>query len=645
MTHSRSGVTTLPGARCALLDGAATCRCAGEAHLLSDEQVVDRAGDMAGWRQLADPAGRAAALRGLDELLAYARTHRSATLVAELLGVGIAVRVYGGRRADAVQIEAMLAEFCERAERADDSRMIGDAATLRAQHNAVFSKGESALATAAEALAILTDRAEQELAEREPAEREPAERARSLSRSLDGLVLVLLTLGAHEIADEVSQRAIAVSTRTGSAMDRLIHQLNRVRLQLSWALRLERGGREAAATGRLVGAVQAARDASRLWAPAFARSWTAGPPAARACPVIAAAYALHRPEPGHLDTLDQLAHTALYADDRILLSIATARCLLADDRPLDAAAALEPLRDELGGGPEVVLALALHREIALVDAARPGPTGAAAAPAARDALGRYAAALESELWTLHEAGISALRSHCENHRLSRAHGALAREHGAVTAQLLEDPLTGLPNRRALDLRLVEATSEAHQPCAVALVDLDRFKDVNDGRSHAVGDFVLRKIAATLRQTLRADDVVARYGGDEFVVIMPSTPLPDAIAALNRATRAIAELPREVASGVTMSVGVVSARPDAEPAATLAAADAAMYRAKHGGGNQVVSGSPPGPGGHRLIGLDELPVQRTAGPEPDRIGSEIRPVRAPTAGGRTDPEAIRPAGSC
>ena len=109
----------------------------------------------------------------------------------------------------------------------------------------------------------------------------------------------------------------------------------------------------------------------------------------------------------------------------------------------------------------MVLALALHREFALADAAAAADR---ADPARRDPgarrAGRYAAALESELWALHEAGISALRSHCENHRLSRAHGALAREHGAVTAQLLEDPLTGLPNRRALDLRLAEATSEA-----------------------------------------------------------------------------------------------------------------------------------------------------------------------------------------
>ncbi len=457
--------------------------------------MLGRATEMFRWQQLAAPGGRAAARRGLDGLLADARSHRSSSLVTPLLGIGIGLRVHGGRRADVAETETLLAEFRERAEGADDCLLRGEAATLRAHHNAVFSTGENPIHAAAEALAVLTD-----LVEAGPND-DRADWAASLSRSLNGLVLVLLALGAHEIAHEVSQQAITVSNLTGSALDRLIHRLNRVRLQLSWALRLERGGREAAATGRLVGAVQAARDASRLWAPAFGRNWSDGLPAVQECPIIAAAYALHRPGPSHLDTLDRLARTAHYSDDRILLAIATARCLLADDRPAAAVSALAPLRDELDhGSSEVALTLALHREFALADAAVQHAADPTGPRPGGDALGRYAAALEAELWALHEAGISALRSHCENHRLSREHGALAREHGAVTAQLLEDPLTGLPNRRALDLRLAEATSEANQPCAVALVDLDRFKDVNDGRSHAVGDVVLREIAATVRRT-------------------------------------------------------------------------------------------------------------------------------------------------
>ena len=569
---------------CTLVDGDTECRCPQDAPSLTHREIVDRATDMFVWQQRASPRGRAAARRGLDELLEQARERTPHTLVSELLRLGIMLRLLGDDPADEGQVEGLLAEFSELAELDGDARRLGDAAVMRAHRTITFGHGENALADVATALAILTD-----ITDPGPGE-DPADWSRLLSRTLNGLVLVLLKLGSHELADGVSQRAIAITESTGSAIERLVHQLNRVRLQLSWALRLERSGRAAAATTRFVGAAQTAHAAAQLWNGALGRTAQTGRSAATECSIIGSAYALARPHPRHLEVLVGLQDMAHFTEDRIVLAIATARCLMAARRPAEAAAVLSPLRDELRDDTsEAVLALALHREFAHVDGVARGE------PEPPEAIARYTAALEEELWALREARLTALRSHSDHHRL-------ALEHGAIAAQALQDPLTGLPNRRALDRRLAEATTApAGQPCAVALIDLDGFKAVNDLHSHAVGDTVLQSVATCLRTTLRSQDLVARYGGDEFVVVMPGTPLHVAKAALARAADAIAVLPHDVSAGVTISAGVVRVPLDGEPAAALAAADAAMYAAKREGGNTVVSGATPGPesgGAHR-----------------------------------------------
>jgi diguanylate cyclase (GGDEF)-like protein len=150
-----------------------------------------------------------------------------------------------------------------------------------------------------------------------------------------------------------------------------------------------------------------------------------------------------------------------------------------------------------------------------------------------------------------------------------------------------DQLTGVANHRALQERLQQELARAiraRRPLAVAMIDLDGFKAVNDRHGHAQGDRVLREVAGVLRSTLREPDVVARYGGDEFVVLMPETDERHARGVVTRIGRALAGhafvLVDAPPAHIGASVGLaVYPRDGATPTVLLAAADAAMYAAK------------------------------------------------------------------
>ena len=157
---------------------------------------------------------------------------------------------------------------------------------------------------------------------------------------------------------------------------------------------------------------------------------------------------------------------------------------------------------------------------------------------------------------------------------------------ALSAQAREDPLTGLPNRRAFDdhlQRLAAAAGRSGEPLSLLLVDVDRFKDVNDSRGHMVGDQVLRAVAGALRASGREADVVARIGGDEFAVLLPACSLEDALpVGAAAAARAAARTVR-IDAPVTVSVGAATFPAGAHTAAELfAAADRALYASKHDG---------------------------------------------------------------
>ena len=161
-------------------------------------------------------------------------------------------------------------------------------------------------------------------------------------------------------------------------------------------------------------------------------------------------------------------------------------------------------------------------------------------------------------------------------------------------QATRDKLTGLYNRRYADQYLVQQLASAvryQQSFTIALADIDLFKQVNDGYSHATGDEVLRRVAAMLRERCRKTDMIARYGGEEFLICFPHTDLAQArvLSEELRAAIAAAEWAQlGLASGVTLSFGIAERRNETSPDILLGRADRHLYAAKNNGRNLVVA---------------------------------------------------------
>ena len=156
-----------------------------------------------------------------------------------------------------------------------------------------------------------------------------------------------------------------------------------------------------------------------------------------------------------------------------------------------------------------------------------------------------------------------------------------------------DELTGLKNRRSFfdDIDPVIAGSRRRgKPIAIALLDLDHFKTVNDTHGHAIGDDVLREVARRIEDTLRQEQIVGRIGGEEFVVLLPDTSPQQALIALERVRKAIGEAAITVGNGaevsITVSGGIAPLADGMTVPVALQQADKAMYRAKALGRNRV-----------------------------------------------------------
>lgn len=158
-----------------------------------------------------------------------------------------------------------------------------------------------------------------------------------------------------------------------------------------------------------------------------------------------------------------------------------------------------------------------------------------------------------------------------------------------------DQLTGLLNRHGLSnfFENEMATGECGWPVAMLLIDIDHFKPINDTYGHKSGDIILRRISETIRAHSRQGDKVARWGGEEFLVLLPKISLEIAFSLAERLRKAVAELPHPEISDqqVTISIGVAELNVQSNFDEAFNAADAALYRAKHSGRNRVVCDSP------------------------------------------------------
>jgi diguanylate cyclase (GGDEF)-like protein len=162
----------------------------------------------------------------------------------------------------------------------------------------------------------------------------------------------------------------------------------------------------------------------------------------------------------------------------------------------------------------------------------------------------------------------------------------------VEIEATRDHLTGTLNRRAIERALIGEMGRSTrfaQPLAISLVDIDGFKQINDRFGHAEGDRALIAVSRSIEHTLRAYDTAGRFGGDEFLIILPNSTAPEALGVMELLRSAAAQSSSE---SVTLSIGVTSMLPNESPTELLARADRALYLAKQDGRNCTRVSLPP-----------------------------------------------------
>ncbi|MCB8875012.1 GGDEF domain-containing protein [Acidisoma silvae] len=178
--------------------------------------------------------------------------------------------------------------------------------------------------------------------------------------------------------------------------------------------------------------------------------------------------------------------------------------------------------------------------------------------------------------------------------LEEMNRALAQEAAVLMSASMEDVLTGLPNRRGLERALLAVGSQISGAYAIAMIDLDHFKQVNDSLSHAVGDEVLRQVATLLKVATRGQDRLFRYGGEEFVLLAEGADTVMSARTCHRICQVMRNWdwsrihPR---LQVTLSIGIAQSAEGANPTEVMALADERLYEAKNAGRDRVVMHGP------------------------------------------------------
>jgi diguanylate cyclase (GGDEF)-like protein/PAS domain S-box-containing protein len=177
------------------------------------------------------------------------------------------------------------------------------------------------------------------------------------------------------------------------------------------------------------------------------------------------------------------------------------------------------------------------------------------------------------------------------HKVAERTAELGRANAELRELAWRDALTGLPNRLA-GMHHLESEfarmSRTKISSAVLVMDVDHFKDINDAYGHAIGDAVLTAVADAIRQSVRTGDFVARFGGEEFIALLPDTGLAGAAVVAEKIRATIEATPNATGRAVTLSIGVSEAVPtDEDMDVSMRRADACLYRAKRGGRNRVV----------------------------------------------------------